>query len=66
MRGEVNITGVEDESNVLQYRAYFGGSNNSKVDYISDERAAKIGWINTFASGGLRSGFNNAPWRLLR
>ena len=48
-----------DESNVLQYRTYFGQSNNSKIGFISDERAAKIGWINTFASGGMRSGFNN-------
>lgn len=33
------------------------------MEYITDERAAKIGWINTFASGGLRSGFNNVPRR---
>ena len=33
-----------------------------RIGFISDKRAAKIGWINTFASGGLRSGFNNDTW----
>lgn len=59
MRGEVSIEGLEDESNVLQYRTYFGQAEGTKIGFISDKRAAKIGWINTFASGGLRSGFNN-------
>lgn len=59
MRGEVTIEGVADESNVLQYRTFFGESADRKIGFINDDRAAKIGWINTYAAGGLRSGFNN-------
>ncbi len=33
-----------------------------RIGFINDDRAAKIGWINTYAAGGLRSGFNNDTW----
>ena len=33
-----------------------------RIGFIDDDRAAKIGWINTYAAGGLRSGFNNDTW----
>lgn len=57
--GEVTIEGAEDESNILQYRAYYGRSNDTRVNFLSDERAAGIGWVNTYADGGLRNGYNN-------
>ena len=30
-----------------------------RVNFLSDERAAGIGWVNTYADGGLRNGYNN-------
>ncbi|CAE7022456.1 bgs3 [Symbiodinium natans] len=57
--GEVTVQGAEDESNILQYRAYFGRSNDTRVNFLADARAAGIGWVNTYSGGGLRNGFNN-------
>ena len=34
-----------------------------RVDFLTDERAAGIGWVNTYAGGGMRNGFNNEPFR---
>ena len=39
--GEVNIEGLLDESNVLQYRAYFGRSNSSKTLWPREKRGMK-------------------------
>eukprot|EP00931_Biecheleriopsis_adriatica_P018955 TRINITY_DN13072_c0_g1_i1.p1 TRINITY_DN13072_c0_g1~~TRINITY_DN13072_c0_g1_i1.p1 ORF type:complete len:4043 (+),score=569.27 TRINITY_DN13072_c0_g1_i1:111-12239(+) len=59
MYGEVLLQGAADESDILQYRLYFGETNESKVSVVGDSLVALLGWINTYGGGGLRNGFDN-------
>jgi hypothetical protein len=53
--GDLLMEGAADQSDVLQYRVYWGQGNGTIVGNLADENEALAGVANLFAEGGFRN-----------